>query len=142
MHPRTVVCPFIDVIDCNNFEYRPQDQGMRGSFAWNFDYKRLPLRKGDQADPATPFASPVMAGGYFAISAKWFWELGGYDEGLDIWGGEQYELSFKVCRLLYVIHVQPCSLPCQCFALCIIGLAMPRSDAGRALLPCGSHLQV
>ncbi|MCP9266032.1 Nitrilase and fragile histidine triad fusion protein NitFhit [Dirofilaria immitis] len=57
---KTVVCPFVDVIDCDTYEYRAQDEGGR-----------------------------VMAGGYFAISRKWFWELEGYDEGLEIWGGEQ-----------------------------------------------------
>ena len=87
---RTAVCPFIDVVDFNNFEYRAQDEGARGAFDWQLFYKRLPL---------LPFKSPVMAGGQFSISAKFFWELGGYDPGLEIWGGEQLELSFKVIKI-------------------------------------------
>uniref|UniRef100_A0A914BYD2 Polypeptide N-acetylgalactosaminyltransferase n=1 Tax=Acrobeloides nanus TaxID=290746 RepID=A0A914BYD2_9BILA len=106
---RTVVCPFVDVIDCDTFELRPQDEGARGSFDWEFNYKRLPITDEDQKNPTRPFKSPVMAGGYFAISSKWFWELGGYDEGLDIWGGEQYELSFKVWQC----HGQMVDAPCS-----------------------------
>uniref|UniRef100_F1KY00 Polypeptide N-acetylgalactosaminyltransferase n=1 Tax=Ascaris suum TaxID=6253 RepID=F1KY00_ASCSU len=106
---RTVVCPFVDVIDCDTFEYRAQDEGARGSFDWEFNYKRLPLTEDDLKHPTRPFKSPVMAGGYFAISRKWFWELGGYDEGLDIWGGEQYELSFKVWQCHGNMVDAPCS---------------------------------
>lgn len=74
---KVCVCPFIDVIAWQSFEYRAQDEGARGAFDWKFFYKRLPLRAEDKARPTEPFASPVMAGGLFAMSSKFFWELGG-----------------------------------------------------------------
>lgn len=93
---RTCVCPYIDVINSNTYAYQGIGRATRGVFNWQFYYQFLPLRPGDQVDETEPFESPVMMGCVFAISAKFFWELGGYDTGMEIWGGEQYELSFKV----------------------------------------------
>ncbi|XP_061659269.1 polypeptide N-acetylgalactosaminyltransferase 10-like isoform X1 [Syngnathoides biaculeatus] len=108
---KTVVCPMIDVIDHDHFGYDAQaGDAMRGAFDWEMYYKRIPIpARLQKDDPSEPFESPVMAGGLFAIDRKWFWELGGYDTGLEIWGGEQYELSFKLWMCGGRMEDIPCS---------------------------------
>uniref|UniRef100_A0A8C5VQG4 Polypeptide N-acetylgalactosaminyltransferase n=1 Tax=Microcebus murinus TaxID=30608 RepID=A0A8C5VQG4_MICMU len=108
---KTIVCPMIDVIDHDDFRYETQaGDAMRGAFDWEMYYKRIPIPPELQKpDPSDPFESPVMAGGLFAVDRKWFWELGGYDPGLEIWGGEQYEISFKVWMCGGRMEDIPCS---------------------------------
>ncbi|XP_072769885.1 polypeptide N-acetylgalactosaminyltransferase 10-like isoform X2 [Nerophis lumbriciformis] len=108
---KAIVCPMIDVIDHDNFGYETQaGDAMRGAFDWEMYYKRIPIpQELTKADPSEPFESPVMAGGLFAVDRRWFWELGGYDTGLEIWGGEQYEISFKVWMCGGRMEDIPCS---------------------------------
>lgn len=81
---KTCTCPYVDVISAANYQYTGIEHGTRGVFNWNFFYQFLPLRPGDQENAWDNYENPVMMGCVFAISAKFFWQLGGYDTGLKV----------------------------------------------------------
>lgn len=107
---RTVVCPIIDVISDETFEYVTASDQTWGGFNWklNFRWYRVPSREMSRRnnDRTAPLRTPTMvsqgicraiktsphiidrlqAGGLFSIDKDYFYEIGSYDEGMDIWG--------------------------------------------------------
>lgn len=113
---RTVMTvPVIDGVDHKSFEYRPVYQAghhYRGIFEWGMLYKEneLPAREANsRKHHSEPYKSPTHAGGLFAINRKYFLSLGAYDPGLLVWGGENFELSFKIWQCGGSIEWVPCS---------------------------------
>uniref|UniRef100_A0A8C1NWP2 UDP-N-acetyl-alpha-D-galactosamine:polypeptide N-acetylgalactosaminyltransferase 16 n=1 Tax=Cyprinus carpio TaxID=7962 RepID=A0A8C1NWP2_CYPCA len=107
-----VVSPIIDVISLDNFAYLAASADLRGGFDWSlhFKWEQIPIeQKMARNDPTQPIRTPVIAGGIFVMDKGWFNRLGQYDTHMDIWGGENFELSFRVWMCGGSLEILPCS---------------------------------
>ncbi|XP_056206540.1 polypeptide N-acetylgalactosaminyltransferase 5 [Falco biarmicus] len=108
-----VACPVIEVISDKDMSYMTVDNFQRGIFTWpmNFGWRQIPQEviEKNKIKETDIIRCPVMAGGLFSIDKKYFFELGMYDPGLDVWGGENMEISFKVWMCGGEIEIVPCS---------------------------------
>uniref|UniRef100_H3ATT4 Polypeptide N-acetylgalactosaminyltransferase n=1 Tax=Latimeria chalumnae TaxID=7897 RepID=H3ATT4_LATCH len=108
-----VVCPVIDVIDWNTFEFlgNPGEPQI-GGFDWRLVFTWHVVPEPEQKrrkSPTDVIRSPTMAGGLFAVSKKYFEYLGAYDTGMEVWGGENLEFSFRIWQCGGSLEVHPCS---------------------------------
>lgn len=94
----TVACPMIDLINAETLVYTASPM-VRGGLTWSLHFKwdsvpAADLKSGE--DFAKPIETPTMAGGLYAISRDYFYHLGAYDPGMNLWGGENIELSLRI----------------------------------------------
>jgi len=108
-----VVTPDIEVVDLRTFSYaRGRGGNNRGIFNWEltFKWRALPnYEKRRRKSDADPIRSPTMAGGLFAISRSYFYEIGSYDTEMSYWGGENVEISFRIWMCGGSLEILPCS---------------------------------
>lgn len=111
--PSRVVCPVIDVISMDSFQYVGASADLRGGFDWNLVFKWEYLTHAERSarlsDPTQVIRTPMIAGGLFSMDRTYFNKLGKYDMKMDVWGGENLEISFRVWQCGGSLEIVPCS---------------------------------
>jgi len=121
---KTAACPIIDIINENTFAFTRSFELHLGAFNWGLNFRWYPISRRELVasngfnkregkvkltELIHPFHSPIMAGGLFSIEKDYFNQLGKYDPQMDIWGGENIELSLRLWQCGGGVKIVPCS---------------------------------
>lgn len=107
----TIACPMIDLINSDTLIYSASPL-VKGGLNWalNFKWDSVPSENLKTYDDfIKPIESPTLAGGLYAIDREYFHKLGEYDSGMELWGGENVELSLRTWMCGGRIVILPCS---------------------------------
>lgn len=110
-----IVLPIIDVVDDFTMKYSYPVNSYTfqvGGFSWSGHYSWINIPNGEYLlmnNPTDPVSSPTMAGGLFAVNREYFFEIGSYDRAMEVWGGENLEISFRVWMCGGSLETLPCS---------------------------------
>lgn len=106
-NPTSFVFPQILSVSPEDFTFSATSGiGCEISFKWSMQEQSSLASKTEKPDP---IASSSMAGGLFAVSLDFFWHIGGYDEGFEMWGAENVELGFRIWLCGGRLECTPCA---------------------------------
>ncbi|XP_055297007.1 polypeptide N-acetylgalactosaminyltransferase 1-like isoform X2 [Sitodiplosis mosellana] len=108
-----VAVPLLDAISSDDMAYKPSATTFINGLRWYliFEWMEVPERELNRTghDRTAPVRTPTHVGCAFAIDRQFFFEIGSYDEGMDIWGSENVELAFRTWQCGGSLEVIPCS---------------------------------
>ncbi|CAC5387304.1 GALNT [Mytilus coruscus] len=98
---KTIAMGVLDYVNAESFEYRFNEGYMtRYGFDWRLVFFETFFRQ-DQIGATEEDVRPgtIMVGAAYAVDSKYFGEIGAYDEGMTVWGGENLEMSWRARNL-------------------------------------------
>lgn len=118
-NPRTLAAQTLDIISDLDWTYGTGSGdllfGVITDEFW-FGYQRSRFGGSEDKGPEReapgrrlPYETPFAAGSLFAIRRDEFFRLGGYDEGMYVWGGENTDFAIKVWACGGRLVMVPCS---------------------------------